>query len=275
MRLLNRWVLLGLLAGWALSHAAVFGDPPVAVAKRQPTAAEKIRTGLDQKITLQFNATSLNDAIDRLRTKTDLPISIDQPALLNAGINPGDETAQLQIKAADEKAGQVLRKIVNAFRLAYILFEDTVLVTTEEMAAQRQLRQQVTVDLDDVPFEKAARDLARTYGINVVIDKRVRKEAAAPVSLQLENAGLETTMRLMAELVDLKSVRMGNVLFVTTEARAEKIRREEPTPLDPGVPVSPGPIPLNGIGAAPQGRAAPNGNDPPPPGELPPLRPEK
>ena len=50
------------------------------------------------------------------------------------------------------------------------------------------------------------------------------------------------SVRLMAELADLKAVRMGNVLFITTEPRAEKIRQEEastPDVLPPAVPVAP------------------------------------
>ena len=271
MRWQNRWVLLGLLVGWALSHASVFGDQAEAdpkEARKPPTAAEKVRQGLDKKVTLDFTAQSLSDALDRLRQKTGLPISVDQQAVLNAGLNP-DDNAQVQVKAADEKASQVLRKVVNAYRLAYIVFEDSILVTTEEVAGYRQMRQQVSVDVEDVPFGRAARDLARTYGVNVVIDPRVAKEAKRPVSLQLENAGLETTLRVMAELVDLKAVRIGNVVFVTNEERAEKLRREEPGDLNGGMPIGPA-LGGGGIGGLMPNRGIPPVADPPPVG-VPPV----
>ncbi len=34
-------------------------------------------------------------------------------------------------------------------------------------------------------------------------------------------------MRLLAELAELKAVRMDNVIFITTEERADKLRKEE------------------------------------------------
>jgi hypothetical protein len=56
------------------------------------------------------------------------------------------------------------------------------------------------------------------------------------VSLELADASVLTSMRLLAEFVDLKAVRMGNVVFVTDAPRAEKIRKEEaatPSGIDP------------------------------------------
>src|ERR1051326_1488482 len=102
------------------------------------------------------------------------------------------------------------------------------------------MRQRTSVDLEDIPLKKAVRDLARQHGINLVIDPRIAKQADTPVSLQLDNTGLETTIRLLAELANVKAVRMGNVMFVTSEERAKKIREEEAhqfdNPLNPNLP---------------------------------------
>ena len=88
--------------------------------------------------------------------------------------------------------------------------------------------------LANVAVSTALRELARTTGLNLIIDPRLGTEVNVKVSLQLDDAALETTVRLLAELGNLKSVRMGNVVFVTNESRAEKLRREEPPIVIPG-----------------------------------------
>jgi hypothetical protein len=44
--------------------------------------------------------------------------------------------------------------------------------------------------------------------------------------MQLDEVPLEIAVRLMAEMAGLKSARLGNVLFVTTELRADKLRAD-------------------------------------------------
>ncbi len=248
MRSCTRWLFLGLVLAWSLSHASVFGGGGE---KKSPASAtERIRQGLEQNITVNYTGQSLRDAIQHLREKTNLPISLDQMVLLQMGINPDENTGQIELKATNEKAGAVMRKALNAFRLSYVIFEDSVLVTTEDFAVHRQMRQRVSVDIEDVPFSKAARDLARANGVNLIIDPRVSAKAKEKISLQIDNLGLETAIRLLAELADVKSVRMGNVLFVTTDERAEKIRKEEQQndPFNPNPLLPPGAVGPGGIG---------------------------
>src|SRR5262249_14106258 len=124
-----------------------------------------------------------------------------------------------------------------------------------EAGLMRQMKQHVSVNVEDMPLSKAVRELARNHGVNLVIDPAVNAKAEAKVSLQLDDAGLETAVRLLSELASLKAVRMGNVLFVTSEEKAKKIRKEE-TQLDPFNPNMP-PIPRIGIGGAFGGIAMP------------------
>ena len=207
-------------------------------------------------------------------------------------MRPDGQPMQFQIKATNEKTSQVLRKFLNNYRLSYVIFENSVLVTTEEMAIVRQMRQRVSVNLDEVPANKAIRDLAKNHGINLVIDPKVATQAEAKVSLQLDNTGIETAVRLVAELASLKAVRMGNVMFVTSEEKAKKIRDEEQhqfdNPLNPHNPAfSPPAVGFGGGfggvigGAMPLPRLVPGNVVPgvlppgPPPGiDLPPVKPD-
>jgi len=273
---ISRWFLFGLLLGWSLTHATVFGQPvgkTAANTGKVGAGVDKLRQGLDKAITVDFTGQSLEEVLNHIKDRSGLPISIDDASIAMMGMNfvrPDGQPMQFQVKATNEKASTVLRKFLNNYRLCYVIFEDSLLITAEEMALLRQMRQRVSVNLEDVPAKKAITDLARNHGINLVIDPKVVKQAETPVSLQVDNTGIETAVRLLAELASLKAVRMGNVMFVTSEDKAKKIRDEEQhqfdNPLNPNVPGGP-PIGIGfgggfggGGGVMPfQGRVAPGG----------------
>ena len=231
--IITRWFMLALLLGWALSHATVFAQD-----KAKPTASEKLRANLDKAVTLDFTGNSLVEVLNHFRDKTGIDINVDQNVMMqmdpNFGLLPpgAGPMQQIRLKATNEKSSQVLRKLLAGQHLVYVVIDDAVLVTTDESGLMRQMRQRVNVDLEDVPFNKAVRNLAKNHGINLVIDPKVAKQAETAVSLQLDGTGIETTVRLLAELANLKAVRMGNVLFITTEEKAKKIRDEEAQQLD-------------------------------------------
>lgn len=281
--LISRWFMFGLLLGWALTHATVFGQPAgqSTETKAAPTA-DRLRQGLEKTITVDFNGQSLTEVINHVRDRTGLPISIDEQGLLAMGMDPGgnDGLGQpFRVKATNEKAGQVLRKFLNNYRLCYVIFEESILITSEDMAVLRQMRQRVSVNLEDVPAKKAIRDLARANGINLVIDPKVMKQIDAPVSLQVDNTGIETAVRLLAELANLKAVRMGNVMFITSEEKAKKIRDEEQhqfdNPLNPNLPGGPGQIGFGGGFGGANGVPIPRVAFPLPPPGVEPLPPDK
>lgn len=223
---------LSLLIVWALSHASVFGAPEDAPA-RELSAAEKVRKALDQTMLLDYTGQSFHDVIQHLRDKTKLNFMLDQIALGQIGIPveeiPGQPGQPMQFHLKGDKNTKVrsaLQRMLNGYSLTYVILEDSVLITTEEMGLHRQMRQRVSVEVNNEALSKALRDLARRTALNLIIDPQV-KDAENKVSLQLEDATLETTVRLLAEIGGLKSVRMGNVLFITSEARANKLRKED------------------------------------------------
>ncbi|MBI2806406.1 MAG: hypothetical protein HYX68_15610 [Planctomycetes bacterium] len=261
----SRYFLFGLLIGWALSHTTVFGQPGEKTPEKKAPPVDKLRAGLNKVITLDFTGQSLNEVLNHFRDKTGLSISVDQVAFMNTGINSDAPAGQLELKAKNERAGTVLRKFLAGYRLTYVIFEDSLLITTEEMALPRQYRQRVSVDVEDVPLKTAILNLARKRGISLVIDPVIKKQADTPVTLQLDNTAIETALRLLAELADVKAVRMGNVMFITTAAKAKSIREEEAhtfdSPLNPNMPIQ-GPTVIGGFGGggiAFPGRVVPGG----------------
>jgi hypothetical protein len=275
-RFISYWLVLGLLIGWTLYPATVLGQTSVS---KSATPGETLRANLDKSVTIDYNGESLKDVISHFREKTGLSILIDPVATqLDPNVNvvpPNGAPMQVGIplKAANEKASQVLRKLLNQFSLTYIIIDDGILVTTNEMAAARQLLVRVSVDIDEVPLKKAVRDLAKRHAVNVVLDPKVSKQAETSVSLQLENTSVETTFRMLAEMASLKAIRMGNVMFVTSEEKAKAIRDEESHQLDTplysnfpgseGAPLIRGAMPAGGIQIQPPGVFVPGGGAPP------------
>ena len=231
MALQMRFKLLALLMVWALSHATVFGEPgdqPV----RELSPAEKIRKALEQPLTIDHTSTSLPELVQRLKEKSRLNFILDRLALQRTGLlalyenNPN--AAPLVNLKGDRysKLGITVQRMLNHYGLTYVVMQDCVLITTEELGLLRQMRQHVSVNLANATLSAALKDLARVNALNLVMDPRLSREADAKITLHLDDATLESTIRLMAEVGNLKAVRMGNVIFVTEPGRAEKLRSE-------------------------------------------------
>ena len=223
----HRLFVFGFVLAWALSHRAIEGVA-VAQTEERPAPGDRIRKKLEQVISFDYSGQSLRDAIAHVQDRTQLPIVIDPIALQQVGVVDGGPQ-QIEVKNARSKVRQVLQGFLQSYGLTYVILEDNILITTEDNAVSRQMGQRFPIDVKDVPASKALRDIARQAGVSLVIDPRVAKAAAANVTLELDDANVLTQLRLLAELVDLKAVRMGNVIFVTDPPRAEKIRKEEAT----------------------------------------------
>jgi hypothetical protein len=221
--------------------------------KAEPRAAkpgspgEVIRAALDATDNFDFTGVTLAAVLQTIGDQFKITIVLDRSTLNQMGFEPEGMNVELKMKSG--KLRDALRAIVGQYNLTFVPIGDSLHITTEEQAIYKQLKQRVNVNLDAVPVGKAVKELAAKHGVNVVIDPRVVKSKAAenPVTLQVDDVPFEAAVRLLSELGDLAPVRMGNVLLVTTEARAEKLKNTEklvPVPV-PAVPMIPG---LDGVG---------------------------
>jgi type II secretory pathway component GspD/PulD (secretin) len=277
----------------ALAVALLFGATALTASAQRNPDAEKIskhREVLNQKITLDFNGQNINDALEHLRQKTKLTVTVDPIVLqiMGIGIDGGVPGQQMpcHLKVDNGPVRVALQRMLASYNLTYLVLPEGVYITMEQFAYNRLVRQRVSVDVSGKPLAAALKDLAAETGATFIIDPRVAREAENKVELKLEDATLETAARLLAEVGGLKVVPVGNVLFVTDEKKAAQIRKEN---LDnqrrnqnfpdvfPGQPfrILPG---LNGGGfggfggQALPGRAVPVPPPPPPPKDVPPLR---
>ncbi len=185
------------------------------------TPAERIRRVLEMQISFDRPHNSLSEVIRLIHDQTDLNFVLDHLTLQQMGINADEAQVTTKLKT---KVRSGLRRILSQYNLSYVIIGDMVLITSEETATQRQLRQRVSVKFENLQLNAALRLLARETATNLVIDARVSKKALNPVTVTLDEVPLETAVKLLANLAGLKPVRVGNVLYVTTKANAAELR---------------------------------------------------
>jgi hypothetical protein len=220
-----RPVVLAASVAWALLPLSAPAAPAPAPKDEAPAnTAERARQGLDCAVTLRIDRQPLSTAIAMLREKTKLNLLLDTQAVQSVGINPDQPPTPVDVDLKEVKARAALRTVVAPYGLTFVVVGDMVIITTEDMAAARQMGQHVSVSFDKVELAVALRQIARETGVNLALDPRAEKESSAKVSLQVEDMPLETAVRLLAEMAGLKPVRAGNALFVTRKEVAAELR---------------------------------------------------
>ncbi len=237
--------------------------------EKEPAPAAKVKKQLDQLVSLESTDQSLNAVLARIHEQTKINFVVDRLALQQLGQDP--EQMPTNVKVQDVKARSCLRSVLTPHNLGYAIIGDTVLISADEIAISKQMRQRVSIDFDKMQLAAALNKLARDTATNVLVDSRVaQKEGMAAVTLQIEDVPLETAVRLISEMAGLKPVRVGNVLFVTTKARAAEMRADPDLNPNPGgnpqvTPFDSTIVPLGIVQPGVVPGAAPAVVNPPPP----------
>jgi hypothetical protein len=213
-----------LVLAWSLCPVLLAAPVPTKTTSKEESPAQKLRKELNIAVSVEFTDQPLPQAVALLREQSKVNLVLDRFAFAQMGMDINEITVSLKVKQV--KLRQALKVLGNQCNLTFAIVGDHVLLTSEDMAVYRQLKQPVSVEVDKVPLQKALQQLARETGVNLVVDTRTAKEAQTPVSLELDDVPLETAVRLMAELAGLKPVRMGNVLLVTSKESAVALRGE-------------------------------------------------
>lgn len=261
------WSMAVLAVAVLLSPARAAWAPDVSNPKTE-TPAEKLRKALDQVRDLEIVDQPLPLAINQLREQTKINFVLDRTSLMTMGMDPDQSPVNVKLKSVKLRSG--LRTMLSQYHLTCAIVGDTVLITTEDMAMYRQLKQRVSLDLDNVALGNALKDLARETATNLLVDMKVQKESQVAVTLTLDDVPLDTAVRLLSELAGLKPVRVGNVLYVTSKANANELRSDPDLAPAPAGAVNPNFIMngmmmpgMPGVMAAPPAVAAPVVETPP------------
>lgn len=254
-------LLAGVLAAAVPAVAEkVCAAPPVS-GEREPGPAAKAKAALDEVGNFSVENKSLPDALAYLKHRGKVDIQLDAAAIAMMGMDPNHTTVSFSTR--EVKLREALTQCLAPFHLHYGIVGGKVIVSSEEAVTSKQLRQRVSIAPGTIGT--IVQQLAGQTGANVVLDPRQKKLAAeAQSDLELTDVPLETAVRLAAEVAGMKAVRMGNVLFVTSEARGEKLRADADGPTQPALPnpfvggVITQAVPVAPLPAVPPGGAPPD-----------------
>jgi hypothetical protein len=212
----------------ALNCTVAFPDTtalPLTVALRslEDQAAHQGKTlaiGLDARAIEQANEGGESlDSTQVILRKTEHPVALK--VALQAILD--------QYKAADEGG-----------RLTFTVVAGRVLVGARASLWQTALAQPVSIGAEAESLGRVLRRLEDLTGVNLVLDPRVKDEPK--VTLMVSEMGLSTAVHLLAEMGDLRVVRLPEgALFLTTAERAERLRKQQKEGLFPADRPSPRP----------------------------------
>ncbi len=230
--------------------AAKKDQPPGTEKKAQPIPqrednASALRRQLGQRITFQGvedQTTTLQDVLDMLAKQFGVQFEIDEAAFKAEGI---EDVLKTQVavsplrKRENATLASVLREVLVRVPVesgaVYLIRHEAIEITTGNavrgelgVGPDRALRL-VWEDFDNVPFQEAMKTLADASGMNVILDKRGIDVSwdKMLVSARFANVQVETAVRILANMVGLRVVKLENVLFVTTEERATPLLNEQ------------------------------------------------
>lgn len=158
-----------------------------------------------------------------------------QPDILNSlpfAERPLDKLARVSF---DTVLRAILARVPSSSGVTFLVRRDTLEITTVAAARAEIWGKDyagpflplVQASFEKSPLETAFRSLSENAGHNIVLDGRAGDKAKLPVTATLTNVPLDTAVRLLADMADLKAVMVDNVLYVTSKDNARLLQEEE------------------------------------------------
>lgn len=222
-----------------VSGAAPAPDPAPKPAPPEPSASRlfKPRTFegfVDPK-------TTLREALAHLGEVYDVTIEVNEEAFKDEGLAEvlAAPVAEKPVpKMAGASLDRVLRKVLARLPVpsgaAYMVRADHVEVTTRRAQVNEVWGKYegpylplVHADFEGRPLGEALQELAEQAAFSVVVDARAADKAKTPVSASFTNLPLDTAVRVLADMADLKPFLVDNLLYVTTRDNADRLDERE------------------------------------------------
>jgi hypothetical protein len=211
------------------------------------------------------NPTTLQDALDALADRFGLTFEVNEAAFKAEMVEDVRSAAVADRpfpKMTNVRLDTVLRKILARVPAAsgatYLLRADGIEITTGARLAQEVWGRDyngpflplANATFEKRPLEDALKELAEAADFSILVDAKAAEKARTPVTARLANVPLDTGVRLLANMADLQSFLVDNVLYVTTKegaaalAKQEKQRLEENEASGPRIGGSGRPVPI-------------------------------
>jgi hypothetical protein len=213
---------------------------------------------LPQKLTqrVKFNGiddprATLKDVLDQLSNLGDVTFDVNEKAFQMDNLQDvfkAEVAAPNPLPAMKNvRFSTILRKLLSRVPTesgaTYLLREDHIEITTGAFQADEIWGQYtgphlplVNATLDKSTLEDAVKELSEQTEFNIVLDNRASEKAKTAVSARLRNAPLDSALRLLTNMADLRSVHLDNMLYVTTRENAAALEarlHKEQIPANP------------------------------------------
>jgi hypothetical protein len=233
------------VAGLALAAVvALSWSAPAARAeggKREPLAARLASRVTFSGVEADPNV-PLQEVLDMLAARFDLAFAINEAAFKAEGVEDvkAAHVAEQGIpKMADTRLDTVLRRILARVPAGsgatYLLRADGIEITTGDRLMQEvwgityagPLLPLANASFEKRPLEDALRELADATDFTILVDAQAAEKARTPVTARLANVPLDTAVRLLADMADMRSFLVANTLYVTTRTKAAALEKQE------------------------------------------------
>ena len=180
----------------------------------------------------------MRDVLDFLSKRFGMNIDVNDRAFAAAELNAFSDTplGKTIPPMNNVRLAVILQKVLSRVPLedgaTFLVRDRHIEVTTNAavraelgLAKGERLLPLVQSDFDKVPLEKALKEMAQSTGMNIVLDVRSAEKAKLAVSASFTNVPVDTAVKVLADMAELRPVRLGNVLYVTSAENAERLKK--------------------------------------------------
>jgi hypothetical protein len=220
---------------------------PAEPAKEQAKARESLVAKLHRRVDFagyKDPKTTLDEALDDLTKKYGIPFVLNEKSFKYENLMDVAKTAIADPNPVppmkDAKIDTILREVLWRVPVpsgaTFMVRLDAIEITTgtfQQGEVYEDIQEGwhspiVQVEAEKQPFDVLVKSLAKEGHYNILLDVRAGEKVKTPISAELYNVSLDTTLQLLSAMVDLRIVRLDNVLFVTNPETAAALEKAKP-----------------------------------------------
>jgi RNA polymerase sigma factor (sigma-70 family) len=226
---------------------------PVEAAKPAPPAVEpkplqgrEILDLLAKQVTyagMDDPKAKLSEVLEDLATIYDVTFDVNERAFEMDGLRDvlstpvvvdGKPLPRMKSVRFSTVLNKILSRLPGESGAVYVVRRDHIEITTEawlrselRLHPNAALSPLVSSSFDKVPLEDAIKEISAATGFNIVLDAAKLEKSKLVVTANLYNVPVDTAVRILAEMANLRVVPLDNVLFITSKETATRLQKEQ------------------------------------------------
>jgi RNA polymerase sigma factor (sigma-70 family) len=212
--------------------------PPATLADRSTTAALVAKLTGPASIDKPIDAQPLKDVLEFLGGRFGVTFIVDIQAFDRIGKKTVEDEQVRLPRMPGVTLDTILRHLLAQVQGAILVRHNHLEVTSYDQSVLEsrngvqisfpwEEQPLVNVVCEEHPLDKILTNLSRQSGRNVILDSRVKDRDRLTATVTLLNTPLDTAARVIAETLNLKTVSIDNVIFVTSREHAAELIAEE------------------------------------------------